>query len=75
MSYQQKQQQFDGNENDNEEDIRSIGGSEWSVEEENIVGIGNGNAKQKEGSNPAEIALLEVENFEGGMRRDLGKST
>jgi hypothetical protein len=61
MSDQQKEQQFDGDEDkEEEEDIRSIEGSEWSVEEENIVG--HGNAKQKEGTHP-KIALLEVNNL------------
>jgi hypothetical protein len=59
MSHQQKQQQFYGN----DEDIRSMDGSEWSLEEEeegeNI--IGHGNAKQKEESH-SKIALLEVNN-------------
>jgi hypothetical protein len=57
MSHQQKQQQFDGNDEDNEEDIRSIGGSsEWSMD---TIG-GDGNAKQNEEENNPKIALLEV---------------
>jgi hypothetical protein len=60
MSDQQKEQQFDGDEDKKEEGIRSIEGSEWSVEEENIVG--HGNAKLKEEINP-KIALLEVNNL------------
>jgi hypothetical protein len=60
MSDKQKQQQF-GNE-DKEEDIRSIEGSEWSVEEEENI-VGNGNAKQKKEEGNAKIALLEVHNF------------
>jgi hypothetical protein len=61
MSHQHKKQQF-GNEDKegNEEDIRSMEGSEWSLEEENIVS--HGNAKQKEESN-SKIALLEVNNL------------
>jgi hypothetical protein len=64
MSHQQEQ------EHANEEDIRSIEGSEWSVEEENIVG--DGNAKQNEESN-SKIALLEVNYCEGGNGNGFGK--
>jgi hypothetical protein len=58
MSDQQKQQQF----NDaKEKDIRSIGGSEWSVEEEeNIVGHGNAKQKEEESHPNLKIVLLEV---------------
>jgi hypothetical protein len=56
MSHQQKQQ------NAKEEDIRSIEGSEWSLEEENIA-VGDGNAKQKEEESNPKIALLEVNNL------------
>jgi hypothetical protein len=44
-----------------EEDIRSMEGSDWSVEEEDIVG--HGNAKQKEGESNPKIVLLEVNNL------------
>jgi hypothetical protein len=61
MSDQQKQPQFEDNK---EEDIRSIEGSEWSLEEENIVG--HGDAKQNAESSP-KIALLEVKILEGKL--------
>jgi hypothetical protein len=67
MSDQQKQPQLDAK----EEDIRSMEGSEWPVEEENIV-VGNGNAKQKEEESNPKIALLEVI-CEGEMRGKLGR--
>jgi hypothetical protein len=37
-------------------------GSEWSVEEENIV-VGDGNAKKMEEESNSKIALLEVNNL------------
>jgi hypothetical protein len=63
MSHQKKQQHFDGNDA-KEEDIRSIsiGGSEWSLEEEENI-VGHGNAKQKEEEIHPKIALLEVNNL------------
>jgi hypothetical protein len=70
MSQQQKQQHCEGND-DKGEDIRSIEGSEWSVEEENIVG--HGNAKQKEEESNPKIALLEVNNLSSGMGSDKEK--